>query len=72
MNAKRILALLLAVLTMFSLAACGSAPAAAPAEEEAPAAEPAAEDSAPAEIDYTGEKLVIWTNLTADAQYEGG
>lgn len=70
MNAKRILALLLAVLTMFSLAACGSAPAAAPAEEAAPAAEPAAEDATPAEIDYTGEKLVIWTNLTADAQYE--
>lgn len=70
MNAKRILALLLAVLTMFSLAACGSAPAAAPAEEAAPAAEPAAEDAARAEIDYTGEKLVIWTNLTADAQYE--
>lgn len=68
MSSKRILALLLAVLTMFSLAACGTS--AAPAEEAAPAEAPAEEAAAPEEIDYTGEKLVIWTNLTADAQYE--
>ncbi len=68
MSSKRILALLLAVLTMFSLAACGQS--AAPAEEAAPAEAPAEEAAAPEAIDYTGEKLVIWTNLTADAQYE--
>lgn len=68
MSFKRILALLLAVLTMFSLAACGTS--AAPAEEAAPAEAPAEEAAAPEAIDYTGEKLVIWTNLTADAQYE--
>lgn len=68
MSSKRILALLLAVLTMFSLAACGTS--AAPAEEAAPAEAPAEEAAAPEAIDYTGEKLVIWTNLTADAQYE--
>lgn len=44
MKAKKLIALLLAVLTMFSLTAIGQA------------AEP--------------EKLVIWTCLTADAQFE--
>ena len=57
MNSKRILALLLAVLTVFSLAACGTS--AAPAEEAAPAEAPAEEAVTPEEIDYTGEKLVI-------------
>lgn len=68
MNFKRILALLLAILTMFSLAACGSE--AATTTEAAPAEASTEEAAAPEEIDYTGEKLVIWTNLTADAQYE--
>ena len=70
---KRIIAMLLAMLMVFGLCACGSssapaaatsAPAAAPAEPEKPAAEE------PQGYDYTGEKLVIWTCLTADAQYE--
>lgn len=66
---KKLLALLLAVLSVFSLVACG-APAGAPAE--APAAAPAeAPAETPAEeISYAGQKLVIWTNLTADAQFE--
>lgn len=63
MKIKKLLALVLAMLTAFSLIACGTPAPAAPAAE-APAAEAPAE-----ELDYTGEKLVIWTCLTADAQY---
>ena len=73
---KRIIALLLTVLMVFGLCACGQSAAPAPAEapannEPAPAAEPetpAAEE--PQAYDYSGQKLVIWTCLTADAQYE--
>lgn len=71
---KRIIAMLLTVLMVFSLCACGQspAPAASPANSEpAPAAEPeapAAEE--PQGYDYSGQKLIIWTCLTADAQYE--
>ena len=47
---KRILAMLLAMMMLFALAACGgSAPAAETAEEAAPAAEEAAASEAPAE-----------------------
>lgn len=71
---KRIIAMLLTVLMVFSLCACGQSPA--PAEspansDSAPAAEPeapAAEE--PQDYDYSGQKLIIWTCLTADAQYE--
>ena len=71
---KRIIAMLLTLLMVFTLCACGQSPA--PAEspttgEPAPAAEPeapAAEE--PQDYDYSGQKLVIWTCLTADAQYE--
>lgn len=74
MKAKNFLALLLAVLMVVSLCGCGTKaqtaePAAEPVAE--PVAEPAAEPAAePVEYDYTGEKLVIWTCLTADAQFE--
>ena len=64
---KKVIAALLAVVMVLSLAACGgsSAPAAAPAKEEAaPAAEaaaPAKEEAAPAEeaAAPAGEKIVI-------------
>ena len=71
---KRLMAILLTLLMTLSVVAC-AAPAAqesaAPAEETA--APEAAVTEAPAEatpVDYAGQKLVIWTNLTADAQYE--
>ena len=76
---KKLVALLLTAMMVLSMVAC-AAPAAAPAAEapaapaaEAPVAEAsAAEEPAAAEepISYAGQKLVIWTNLTADAQYE--
>lgn len=53
---KRIWAALLAAILVFSLAACGSS-----GEE----AQNGGEDGS-----YEGDKLIIWTNLTADAQYE--
>lgn len=53
---KRIWAALLAAILVFSLAACGSS-----GEE----AQNDGEDGS-----YEGDKLIIWTNLTADAQYE--
>ncbi len=56
---KKLVALLLAVIMTVSLMACA-----------APAAEPEAAPVAEEPVDYTGQKLVIWTNLTADAQYE--
>ena len=59
---KKLIALLLAALMVFALCACGQT--AQPQATTEPA-EPATED-----VDYTGESLVIWTNLTADAQYE--
>ena len=71
---KKMMAILLTLLMTLSVVAC-AAPAAqesaAPAEETA--APVAAATEAPAEatpVDYAGQKLVIWTNLTADAQYE--
>ena len=76
---KKLVALLLAALMVLGTLACAAPAAEAPAAEapaaeapaaEAPAAEPAAEEPAAEPVDYTGQKLVIWTNLTADAQYE--
>ena len=71
---RQLTAILLTFLMTLSVAAC-AAPAAqestAPADE--PAAAEAAVTEAPAEttpVSYAGQKLVIWTNLTADAQYE--
>lgn len=68
MNAKRILAIFLAVLAVFSLASCGQteAPATAAPATAAATAAPATEEP----VSYKGEHLVIWTNLTADAQYD--
>ena len=74
MKTKRLLAIVLALVMVFALCACGqqAAPAAAPAEA-APAAEPAVEEAVAEAVeeafDFTGEKLVIWTCLTADAQF---
>jgi len=73
MKTTKLVALLMTLLMVLSVMACGTpaeepAPAepAAPAEAATAVEEPAAEEP----VDYTGEKLVIWTNLTADAQYE--
>ncbi len=65
---KKFLALLLAAIMILSMAACGTTTQ-APDETEVPAAAPAEEaPAAPAEPE--DKSLVIWTNLTADAQYE--
>lgn len=74
---NRFTAMLLTVLMVFGLCACGQTaePAPAPVKDEpvpapadtAPEA-PAAEE--PVAYDYSGERLIIWTCLTADAQYE--
>lgn len=71
---KRLMAILMTLLMTLSIVAC-AAPAAeestAPAGSADTQAAPAAE--APPEVtpvSYAGQKLVIWTNLTADAQYE--
>ena len=67
MNAKKVIAIILAVLAVFSLAACGNTGTqATPAPATTTA--PAAQTQEP--VSYEGEHLVIWTNLTADAQYE--
>lgn len=67
MNAKKVIAIILAVLAVFSLAACGNTGTqATPAPATTTA--PAAQNQEP--VSYEGEHLVIWTNLTADAQYE--
>lgn len=74
---KKWLSIMLSAILVLSLTACGSSgeeqqaqPENIPAEsteEEAGGESEAAEDTAGS---YEGEKLVIWTNLTADAQYE--
>ena len=46
---KKLIALLLALVMVLALTACGGSTTSAPAAEEAPAAEPAAENAAPAE-----------------------
>ncbi len=71
---NRLMAILLTLLMTLSVAAC-AAPAAqeSAAPAEAAAQTEAAATEAPAEatpVSYAGQKLVIWTNLTADAQYE--
>lgn len=71
---KKLVALMLALLMVLSLAACAKTPAEppAPAADPAPVVDPdpAAEPAVEEPISYEGQKLVIWTNLTADAQYE--
>lgn len=74
MKTTKLVALLLALLMVLSMVACSNTPAETAATEEAATtqeAAPAAEETATEEpISYAGQKLVIWTNLTADAQYE--
>lgn len=58
---KRLTAIMLTIVMVFSLAACSSGDA------------DSGEDTSSKENEigsYEGEHLVIWTNLTADAQYE--
>lgn len=77
---KKWLSIMLSAILVLSLAACGSSGEEQPAQPEGSAPEsaetetpvPAEEngDAQDAAASYAGEKLVIWTNLTADAQYE--
>lgn len=77
---KKWLSIMLSAILVLSLAACGSSGEEQPAQTEGSALEsaetetpvPAEEngDAQDAAASYAGEKLVIWTNLTADAQYE--
>lgn len=77
---KKWLSIMLSAILVLSLAACGSSGEEQPAQTEGSAPEsaetetpvPAEEngDAQDAAASYAGEKLVIWTNLTADAQYE--
>lgn len=73
MKTTKLVALVLALMMGLSMAACTSATQ-TPAATEAPAAATAAPEATQAAteepISYAGQKLVIWTNLTADAQYE--
>lgn len=71
---NRLMAILLTLLMTLSVVACAApatqesaAPAEAAAQTEAAATEAPAEATS---VSYAGQKLVIWTNLTADAQYE--
>ncbi len=70
---QKLTATLLMILMALSTVAC-AAPAAevttAPAEETTAAAATDAPAAAEEPVSYAGQKLVIWTNLTADAQYE--
>lgn len=74
MKTTKLVALVLALMMVLSMVACSSAPAeTTPVEEAASATEAALvteEPVAEEPISYAGQKLVIWTNLTADAQYE--
>jgi len=78
MKTTKLVALMLALLMVFSMVACSSSTTETATTEEAATEEAAtvteeaaAEETATEEpISYAGEKLVIWTNLTADAQYE--
>lgn len=70
---KKLVALMLTLLMVLSMAACAKTPAEAPVvaddpvtQDPAPVDEPVVEEP----VSYEGQKLVIWTNLTADAQYE--
>lgn len=54
---KKIISILLLVVMVFSLVACGSFGSEKKEDEGGTSS-------------YEGEKLIIWTNLTADAQYE--
>ncbi len=58
---KKWLAVMLAMILVLLLAACGSS------KDEAADTENGREDVSGS---YEGEKLIIWTNLTADAQYD--
>ncbi len=74
MKTTKLVALLLALLMGFSMVACSNASTETTATEATATEEAAAATDEPAAteepISYAGEKLVIWTNLTADAQYE--
>ncbi len=71
---KKIIAMLLALIMVFALVACGNQPA-APAEPAAPA-DPAApgapaEPAAPAEPSYEDMGTILWlSNLSGGAQYD--
>ena len=58
---KKWLSVMLAMILVLLLAACGSS------KDEAADTENGREDVSGS---YEGEKLIIWTNLTADAQYD--
>ncbi len=58
---KKWLSVMLAMILVLSLAACGSS------KDDAADTENGREDASGS---YEGEKLIIWTNLTADAQYD--
>ena len=64
---KKTLAILLALAMVLSLAACGSAPAAAPAEE--PTAAPAEEPAAPAEEPAAAEVKVYTVGICQLVQH---
>ncbi len=74
MKTTKLVALLLALLMALSMFACSNTPTDTTSTEEAASTTEAAttteETAAQEPISYAGEKLVIWTNLTADAQYE--
>ena len=69
---KQMTAILLTLLMALSLAACAAPAVEAPPAEVTAAPEAAASEAPPeaTPVDFSGQKLVIWTNLTADAQYE--
>ena len=71
---KKLVALMLALLMVFAMVACAKTPAEDPVTQPDPAPvtdpDPAAEPAVEEPVSYEGQKLVIWTNLTADAQYE--
>lgn len=75
MNRKmnRLIAILLTLLMALSAVSC-STPAAketvAPTEAPSPEASATVAPPEATPVDYSGQKLIIWTNLTADAQYE--
>lgn len=73
---KKWLSVILSVILVLSLTACGSSGEEQPAPPQEAGTEAASEQTGEEEASeeqtdsYAGEKLVIWTNLTADAQYE--
>lgn len=65
MKAMRLIAILLALLMCLSLAACGGSGSSSGGGTASSGGGTSSEA-----LDYSGEKLIIWTNLTADAQFE--